>query len=79
MSKALSLKLRDDLFLRLEKTRRATKTPRNTFINRALDFYTAYQERKDLRDRLRNESLMVRESSLEVLREMDQIEDGCNG
>lgn len=79
MSKALSLKLRDDVFDRVEKMTRQAHIPRNTYINRALDFYTSYNERKLLRKQLHKESFMVRENSAEVLYEFEKIEDDLIG
>ena len=75
MSKALSLKLREDVFERVEKITRQARIPHNTYINRALDFYNAYNERKLLRRQLQKESLMVREDSLRVLRDFEKLED----
>lgn len=75
MSKALSLKLRDDVFARVEKITRKAHIPRNTYINRALDFYNSYNERKMLGKQLQAESFMVRENSSEVLYDFDKLED----
>jgi hypothetical protein len=75
MSKALSLKLREDVFERVEKITRQAHIPRNTYINRALDFYNAYNERKLLRKQLRKESFMVREDSVRILNDFEKLED----
>jgi predicted transcriptional regulator len=75
MSKALSLKLRNDVFARVEKMTRQVHMPRNTYINRALDFYTSYNERKLLRKQLQKESFMVRENSAELLYDFEKMED----
>jgi hypothetical protein len=79
MSKALSLKLRDDVFARVEKITRQAHIPRNTYINRALDFYTSYNERKLLGRQLRKESFMVRENSVEILYDFEKMEDDLIG
>ncbi|MGA2506166.1 MAG: hypothetical protein ABSF80_01650 [Chitinispirillaceae bacterium] len=79
MSKALSLKLREDVFERVEKITRQAHIPRNTYINRALDFYNAYNERKLLRKQLRRESFMVREDSVRILHDFEKLEDDLIG
>ena len=73
--KALSLKLRDDVFEEVERVVRAIRIPRNTYINQALDFYTKLNERKLLKQRLQKESRAVRLNSLRVLKEFERFED----
>ena len=46
MSKALSLKVRDEIFQELERIIREAKVPRNTYINNAIDFYNKINRRK---------------------------------
>jgi hypothetical protein len=75
MSKALSLKLREDVFEQVEKITRKAHIPRNTYINRALNFYNAYNERKLLRRQFQKESFMVREDSMRILSDFEKIED----
>ena len=74
MSKALSLKLQDDIFEEVEVITKKFKIPRNTYINRALAVYNQINQRKSLREQLIFESGLVRESSLAVLREFEEIE-----
>jgi predicted transcriptional regulator len=73
--KALSLKLKDEVFAEVEAIIKEIKQPRNTYINEALSLYTQYKRRKLLRARLKAESLSTRASSLEVLREMESLDD----
>ena len=73
--KALSLKLRDDVFAAVDTIAKESRQPRNAYINEALEQYSRYKRRKMLRAGLRAESLAVRDSSLEVLREMEALED----
>ncbi len=75
MSKNLSLKLKDDVFSETENIIESIHKPRNAYINDALSFYNKFIRRKLLKDRLRKESRMVSESSLEALRELELIED----
>ncbi len=73
--KALSLKLRDDVFEEVERIIRAVRIPRNTYINQALDFYTKLSKRKLLKQRLQKESHAVRLNSLRFLKEFERFED----
>jgi hypothetical protein len=75
MSKALSLKLREEIFEQVEEITKQVHVRRNTYINHALDFYNAYNRRKLLRDRLHKESKRVRNDSLRVLHEFEKLED----
>ena len=75
MSKALSLKLKEDVFKDVERITRKIKMPRNTYINKALEFYNRFNQRKLLKTQLLRESELVRKNSLTVLNEFEQIED----
>jgi len=75
MSKTLSLKLKDDVFEETEDIIESIHRPRNAYINEALSFYNKFIRRKILRDRLKKESRLVSESSIEALRELELIED----
>ncbi|MDD5675187.1 MAG: hypothetical protein PHC61_13545 [Chitinivibrionales bacterium] len=75
MYKALSLKLRADVFSQVEEISKRAHIPRNAYINRALDFYNTYNKRKLLRKQFHTESQLVREDSLRILQEFEKIED----
>lgn len=75
MSKTLSLKLQDDIFADTEEVIEAIQKPRNSYINDALSFYNKFMKRNLLRKRLKKESRLVSESSLEALRVLELIED----
>ena len=79
MSKALSLKLRDDLYQETEEIRQKTHTPRNAYINKAVAFYNKMQKREMLRKQIARSSHVVRENSMEVLREFEALEDDILG
>lgn len=74
--KILSLKLKDDVFNEAEKVIERIHVSRNAYINQALAFYNKINKRRLLREKLKKESQMVQATSLEVLREMEQLEDG---
>lgn len=75
MSKTLSLKMRDDVFSETEEIIGKIHSSRNSYINDALSFYNRVTKRNIIRSQLKKESLMVAESSLEALRELELIED----
>ena len=73
--KTLSLKLRDEIFQETEKILNKIKKSRNGYINEALEFYNKYQNRKLIEEQLKIESELVREESMEVLKEFEALED----
>lgn len=75
MTKALSLKLQDDIFNEVEKITSKTKIPRNAYINNALRLYNRLNHRKILKSQLIRESNLVKENSMEVLYNFEQLED----
>lgn len=76
--KSLSLKLKDDVFMEVEKVVHRIKMPRNAYINRALAFYNQLYKRRLLKEQLKKESKAVSPVSLEVLHEFEKIE-GAEG
>ena len=76
MSKALSLKLKDEVFREAEEIRRRSRRPRNAYFNEAIHFYNKLWKRKLLRKALAEESSLVAEDSLEVLEAFEQLDDG---
>ena len=75
MSKALSLKIKDDIFKEVEEIIHQTNIPRNAYINQALSFYNKLSKRKLVKKQLKYESNLVQHKSLEVLEEFEKIED----
>ncbi len=71
--KSLSLKLDEKVF---NETEEVLKMPRNRYINAALDFYNSHHSKLLLKKKLGKESMLVRENSMETLREMELLEDG---
>lgn len=69
--KTISLKVDDDIFRETEKIVGELKQARNRYINEALAHYNRSQRRKLLAAQLKAESAMVREDSMEVLRELE--------
>lgn len=73
--KTISLKIDDAIFQDTENIIKTKKKARNRYINEALDFYNKTQKREMLREELRKSSLLVREESIEVLKEFEALED----
>lgn len=74
--KPISLKIDDDIFKDTEKILDKLKKPRNRYINEALDYYNKLQTRKLFEKKIQKESYLVREDSMSVLNEFDDIEYG---
>lgn len=72
--KTISLKIDDSIFGETENILISIKKPRNRYINDALEYYNAAQKRILLQKKLHFESKLVSESSLEVLKEFEQID-----
>ena len=75
MSKPLSLKLKDDVFIEAEEILRQNRKPRNTYFNEAINLYNKLWKRKLLKKALSDESALVRDESLFVLEEFEKLED----
>lgn len=75
MAKALSLKLKDEIFEEVEEITHTLKVPRNTYINLALASYNKIHHRKLLEIQLKADSMLVRTNSLKVLSEFDKTID----
>ena len=73
--KNISFELDDRVFSDTEKILSETKTDRNRYINQALDHYNSLQKRKAIAGRLRQESVLVRDESLKVLTEFENLHD----
>ena len=72
--KTISLKIDDSIFGETEKIVSKIKKPRNRYINEAIDFYNRYQMRLILEKRLKKESYIVREDSMNVLSDFEDID-----
>jgi hypothetical protein len=73
MSKNLSLKLNDAVFEETEQILKKIKMPRNTYINKAVDYFNEYNKRGLLKKDLLRESKLVAEDSMTVLHEFEEL------
>lgn len=71
--KALSLRLEDATYEKVEKLIKAEKTNRNRFLNDAISFYAQYMKRKLMEEKMKRSSMAVREQSMEVLKDCEPI------
>lgn len=73
--KTISLKIDDFIFGETENLLLSIKKPRNRYINDALEYYNTVQKRILLQKQLHFESKLVSESSMEVLKEFELIDN----
>ena len=72
--KTISLKIDDAIYGETENIVKSIKKPRNRYINDALEYYNKMQSRLILQEKMHFESKLVSESSMEVLKELEQID-----
>ena len=72
--KTVSLKIDDSIFSETEKILARIKKPRNRYINEAIDFYNKVQRKQILEKKLKLESGIVKEDSLTILKEFEDID-----
>ena len=72
--KTISLKMDELIFEETGKILMSCKKPRNRYINEAVNYYNYLQKRLLLEKTLRNESQAVTASSIEVLKEFENID-----
>ena len=72
--KTISLKIDESIFGETEKILARIKKPRNRYINEALAHYTKIQRKKILEQKLKKESELVKEDSVSVLKDFEEID-----
>jgi hypothetical protein len=73
--KTISLKIDDVIFEMTEEILSKNKQARNRYINEALNYYNKMQKRSFLEKALKKESKAVQHSSMEVLKEFENIDN----
>jgi hypothetical protein len=73
--KTLSLKLDDPIYAEAEEITSRLKIARNRYINEAVNLYNIYHKRRLLKNQLDQESKLVSENSLEILKEFELLRD----
>ncbi len=69
----LSLKLKEDIYKDTERVVKKLNVPRNSYINKAIDFYNKVHNKSILRKKLFEESLLVSSDSMDILKEFEKI------
>lgn len=72
--KSVSLKIDQHIFEETEGVLAHVDKSRNKYINEAIHHYNQVQKRKLLKEKLQKESYAVREDSLSVLKEFEDID-----
>ncbi len=72
--KNVSLKIDDTIFGETEKILFRIKKSRNRYINEAIDYYNRLQKRLLLEKQLKKESDLVKEDSMSVLKDFEEID-----
>ena len=72
--KNVSLKIDDSIFRETEKILSRIKKPRNRYINEALNYYNRLQRRLILEKKLKKESELIRNDSMSVLKDFEEID-----
>ncbi|MGL2992948.1 hypothetical protein [Flavobacterium sp. TSSA_36] len=72
--KTVSLKIDDSIFGETEKILSKISMPRNRYINDAIAHYNKIQKRQLLEKKLKTESALVKNDSLNVLKEFEKID-----
>ena len=70
--KTVSLKIDDSIFEETEKILSRISTPRNRYINEAIECYNKIQKRQILEKRLKVESELVKKESMTILKEFEK-------
>ncbi|MFV0345837.1 MAG: hypothetical protein ACK5IQ_06265 [Bacteroidales bacterium] len=72
--KTVSLKIDESIFGETEKILSKIKKSRNRYINEAINSYNKLHRQQILEDKLRKESRIVRDESMSVLKEFENID-----
>lgn len=72
--KSISLKINDSIFTETEKILSNIKISRTRYINNALEHYNHFQKHQMIEKEIKKESFLVREESMNVLREFEAID-----
>ena len=73
--KSISLKVNEPVFQEMEKILENVQVSRNKYINEAIEYYNALQDRLLLEKQLLQESALISADSMAVLQEFEAIED----
>jgi hypothetical protein len=72
--KTVSLKIDDSIFSETENILSRIKIPRNRYINEALAYYNKFHRRQILEKRLKSDSDLVKNDSINILRDFERLD-----
>jgi hypothetical protein len=72
--KTVRIKIRADIFQETEKMLEKVGKPLNDYVAEAVDFYNKKQRRLWLEKQFAHDASLIDESSMEVLREMENLD-----
>ena len=72
--KTISLKVDDAIFGETEEIVFHMRMPRNRYINDAIEYYNKVQKRRILESQLERESALVKNDSINVLKDFEKID-----
>ena len=72
--KEVSLEMEDSIFAETEVILEILKTPRNRYINEAILHFNETQRRKILAEKLKKESDLVKDDSLQTLNDFEDLD-----
>jgi len=73
--KALSLKIEDSIINETDELIKDIKISRNQYINQAIAYYNNIKKKNKIEKQLRDSSKLVANSSMEVLKEFEELEE----
>ncbi len=79
MSKAVPLKVNDQVFDETQEILKKIHVSRNSYVNEAIKCYNRVMKRKLLKKQYAKESALVSKHSLEINKEFQEIEDEILG
>ena len=79
MSKAVALKVNNQVFDETEEILKKIHVSRNSYVNEAIKYYNRMMKRKLLKEQYAKESAIVGKHSMEVNKECQEIDDEILG
>ena len=75
MMKSVSVKIDKKVFKDTDEISSALKLPRNSYIHDALTLYNNYNKRQILKEKLKRESSLAKQVSMQILEIFEQLDD----
>jgi len=72
--KSISINIKEPVFEETEKLSSELKKSTENYINEAIEYYNIHQNRKLLAQKLKEESYLVKEESMNVLKDFEEID-----